>query len=162
MLEILCFEGYNTVSTTYALALLPTPTGVAAEPAWVAKFSKAAAGPEQFWIVRPLTSPRRLSAHPRAHRLKNAPLMQNYGASADEMVVGWLTSDMTAATTVQFGTSSGSYDKTATGNATYYSAQPPRANERDELSLAPPTYPSHATADTNFLLQSIPQSTPRA
>jgi hypothetical protein len=36
------------------------------------------------------------------------------------MVVGWLTSDMNAPSTVQFGTSSGSYSKTASGNATFY------------------------------------------
>lgn len=69
-------------------------TGIAAEPAWVAKFSTAAAGPEQFWL--------------------------NYGSSPDQMVVGWVTSDMTAASTVQYGTSKGSYTKTATGNATFY------------------------------------------
>jgi len=71
-----------------------THTGVAAEPAWVAKFSTAAAGPEQFWI--------------------------NYGSTPDQMVVGWVTSDMEAPSTVQFGTSSGSYTHTAAGNATFY------------------------------------------
>jgi hypothetical protein len=34
------------------------------------------------------------------------------GATPDAMVVGWLTSDMTAASTVQFGTTSGSYTNT--------------------------------------------------
>jgi hypothetical protein len=88
----------------------------------VAKFSKAAAGPEQFWIVRRHPPPpRRLSARSPTLTVF-APLTQNYGASADEMVVGWLTSDMNAASTVQFGTSPGSYDKTATGNATFYSS----------------------------------------
>lgn len=60
----------------------------------MAKFSTAAAGPEQFWI--------------------------NYGSSPDQMVIGWVTSDMGAASTVQYGTTSGSYTKTATGNATFY------------------------------------------
>lgn len=45
------------------------------EPAWVAKFSEAAAGPEQLSI--------------------------NYGASADEMVVRWVTSSAAASDNVE-------------------------------------------------------------
>ena len=58
------------------------------------KFSFAAAGPEQYWI--------------------------NLGATPDVMVVGWVTSDKGAASTVQFGTAPGSYTHTATGNASFY------------------------------------------
>ena len=36
------------------------------------------------------------------------------------MVIGWVTSNMQAPSTVQYGTSSGSYDKTATGNSSFY------------------------------------------
>lgn len=36
------------------------------------------------------------------------------------MVAGWLTSDMTAGTTVQWGTTSGNYPNQANGNSTYY------------------------------------------
>ena len=60
----------------------------------MAKFSVAAPGPEQFWL--------------------------NFGATPDVMVVGWVTADMTAASTVQYGTTSGAYTHTATGNATFY------------------------------------------
>ena len=73
---------------------VPASIGIAADPAWVAKFSTAAAGPEQFWL--------------------------SYGATPDSMLLGWLTADMTAPTTVQYGTSSGSYTKTASGNASFY------------------------------------------
>ena len=66
----------------------------ASEPAWVARFSKAAAGPEQRWI--------------------------NYGATADEMVIGWLTAETTASSTVEYGRTSGSYDNTVTGSSTSY------------------------------------------
>ena len=58
------------------------------------KFSVAAPGPEQFWI--------------------------NLGATPDVMVVGWVTADMTAPSTVAYGTSSGAYTHTATGNASFY------------------------------------------
>jgi len=67
---------------------------------WVTKFGKpqsvgaAAGGPEQIWI--------------------------NYGRTSDVMVVGWITSDMNAATEVHYGTSPGSYTMTAGGNATFY------------------------------------------
>jgi hypothetical protein len=44
----------------------------------------------------------------------------NFGRSVDQMVVGWLTSDMTAGSSVQYGTSSGSYPNSAEGNATFY------------------------------------------
>jgi len=66
-----------------------------ADPAWVAKFSQAADGPEQIWL--------------------------NFGRTLDAMVVGWLTSDMTAATVVQWGTTSGGpYPNQASGNSTFY------------------------------------------
>ena len=62
---------------------------------WVDAFSAGAGGaPEQFWI--------------------------NYGATPDVMVIGWLTSDMGAATAVRYGTSSGNYPNTVTGNSTFY------------------------------------------
>jgi hypothetical protein len=67
---------------------------------WVTEFSAqhkvaAAAGvPEQFWI--------------------------NYGFTPDVMVVGYITSDMTAASTVKYGTSSGSYPNVVSGNSTSY------------------------------------------
>ena len=57
-------------------------------------FSTAAAGPEQLWI--------------------------NYGASPDAMTVQWLTSSMSAGTTVQYGTTSGSYPSSASGNSSSY------------------------------------------
>jgi hypothetical protein len=60
----------------------------------VAKFSTAAAGPEQFWI--------------------------SLGATPDAMTVGWLTADMGAPTSVSYGTASGALTMTATGNATFY------------------------------------------
>ena len=63
------------------------------DPAWVAKFSTAAAGPEQYWI--------------------------NYGASPDQMVVGWLTAAVSPST-VQYGTASGAYTQTATGTVDFY------------------------------------------
>ena len=62
---------------------------------WVDAFSAGAGGaPEQFWL--------------------------NYGATPDVMVVGWLTADMGAATAVRYGTSSGNYPTTVTGNSTFY------------------------------------------
>ncbi len=67
---------------------------VGADPAWVAKFSTAAAGPEQFWL--------------------------NLGATPDVMVVGWLTASTSAPSTVQFGTASGVYTQTANGTAAQY------------------------------------------
>jgi len=67
---------------------------------WVTEFNAqheiaAAAGePEQFWI--------------------------NYGFTPDVMVIGYITSDMTAASTVKYGTSSGSYPNVVSGNSTSY------------------------------------------
>ena len=60
----------------------------------MAKFSQAAPGPEQFWI--------------------------SLGATPDVMTVGWMTSSMSAPTTVQYGKTSGAYTNTASGNATFY------------------------------------------
>ncbi len=69
---------------------------VGSDPAWVQKFSTPldATGPEQFWI--------------------------NLGATPDVMVVGWLTSSTSAASTVQYGTASGVYTETANGTAAQY------------------------------------------
>jgi len=67
---------------------------------WVTEFSAqhevtaAAGAPEQFWI--------------------------NYGFTPDVMVIGYITSDMTAASTVKYGTSSGSYPNVVSGNSTSY------------------------------------------
>lgn len=36
------------------------------------------------------------------------------------MVVGWLTANMSAASVVEYGTASGVYTGSATGNATFY------------------------------------------
>lgn len=44
----------------------------------------------------------------------------NYGRSADEMVIGWLTAEVTASSIVEFGTASGAYDSTASGTNTSY------------------------------------------
>lgn len=67
---------------------------IGSDPAWVQKFSVAAAGPEQFWL--------------------------NLGATPDTMVVGWVTADMNAPSSVQFGTQSGVYTQTANGTADFY------------------------------------------
>jgi hypothetical protein len=44
----------------------------------------------------------------------------NYGSSPDSMVIGWLTADMTAASTVFYGTSPSSLTQTATGTSDFY------------------------------------------
>ena len=62
----------------------------------VAQFSEGAPGgaPEQLWI--------------------------NFGSTPDSMVIGWLTANMSAASVVEYGTASGVYTNSATGNATFY------------------------------------------
>ena len=66
----------------------------AAQPAWVARYSSAADGPEQRWI--------------------------NFGQASDEMVIGWITANTAATSTVEYGTTSGEYDSTAEGTSTTY------------------------------------------
>ena len=67
---------------------------------WVEQFSKpitveaAAGGPEQLWL--------------------------NYGSSPDTMVVGWLTSNMSAGSVVRYGLSPGQYTGTASGRGIFY------------------------------------------
>lgn len=84
----------NPLFTRARARPLPPLAALAVEPAWVKEFSVAAAGPEQLWIA--------------------------YGATPDAITIGWLTANMTAGSTVQFGTTSGSYPSSASGNATFY------------------------------------------
>lgn len=58
-----------------------------------------------------------------AHSSPTPPSPQfwiNLGATPDVMVVGWLTANMGAASTVQYGTAPGQYTSTATGKSAFY------------------------------------------
>jgi hypothetical protein len=98
MMRIFAAVAVPTLAAAHALECSELGS-IGCQPAWVKQFSTptaaaAAGGPEQLWI--------------------------NYGATYDAMTFGWLTSNMTAGSTVQYGTASGKYTNSASGNATFY------------------------------------------